>query len=267
MKPHLIVCKTGPIVLNIWYRDALKQNAKGRFLIFCYGLPSHPYQHNPAKVEKLIDEGFVLVYPDYIGTYASEGVMKWERCVQTVHRTIAFLKGGRGVDIADGRVHRWSVKDIGLIGGSFGASVVMVAGASSRDVSNIIAVAGPTQWKNHSRIPQENAEPIEEIYGTIRKGWGHLWRIPSKKEWNRLAHDKADLNPIDYVSELRNKNLMLIHGKKDHVVAPLRSQELYDRVKGGHGKHRLILLDGYGHLGNDVVGDPKVLRRVLEFLK
>lgn len=266
MRPTLKVFKFGGIVATMWYGENLSPDKVRRFIISCHGLPSHPYQHNPAKMEPLLDKGFVMLFPNYIGTWGSSGTMSWENCVRTVHRAIDFLKAGSGNNLYDNAEVTWEVKDVTLLGGSFGASVVLVAGAKSADVKNIIAVAGPTNWKDHSRIPEEAAEPIEELFNVVQRGWSHLWRIPGKEEWMRLVEGTADLNAVDYVDSLKEKNILLIHGGDDTIVAAKRSRELYKSIKKGKGKHELLILEGEGHRGNDVVGRDDVLPRVLAFL-
>jgi pimeloyl-ACP methyl ester carboxylesterase len=267
MKPQLTVFKDNDVNMSFWHKDALDTARKYRFLIVCYGLPSHPYQHNPAKLERLTDEGYVLVYPHYLGTWASDGVMSWEGCVQTVLRTISFITARHGSSAYDQQLHSWDVRSIAILGGSFGASVALVAGAKSTDLTHIIAVAGPTDWRTHSRIPEEAAEPIEELYEAICRGWSHLWRIPDATEWHRLATGTADLNPIDYIEELKTCNVLLIHGRRDPVVSVKRSEELYTLLQAGRGHTELVILEQESHLGNDIIGDERVIEQVVSFLK
>ena len=266
MKLTLTVFRFGDIVASMWSKESLESNKKFRFMIFCYGLPSHPYQHNPAKVEKLIERGFVLIYPNYIGTWASYGIMSWENCTNTILQTIDFLRGGEGKNIYDDSKILWKVKDITLVGGSFGGAVVLVAGAKSKYIKNIIAVCAPTNWRNHSRIPEEKGEPIEKLYYTIQKGWKNLWRIPNKEEWDRLVNGSADLNAVDYIEELKNKNVLLIHGELDNIVVAKRSIDLYSQLKKGNGNHKLIILKNEGHEGNYIIGREDVFTQVIDWL-
>ena len=50
MKPKFSVFRHGDVVTTVWSKSGLSKDKKYRFMIFCYGLPSHPYQHSPAKV-------------------------------------------------------------------------------------------------------------------------------------------------------------------------------------------------------------------------
>jgi pimeloyl-ACP methyl ester carboxylesterase len=250
----------------MWCEDDLQSNLEYRFMIVCPGMPGHPYSRNPAKLEGLIEKGFVLVYPDYVGTWASYGTMSWEKCVDTVLQSIEFIKKRTGVSAYDRSRMSWGVRDIILLGGSFGGSVVLVAGAKSKDIRPIISVAAPTNWRNHSRIPEESGEPIDGLFDSIQRGWENLWRIPSRKEWDRLVRGDVDLNPVDYVEELGDKNTLLVHGEIDNIVAATRSIDLHQQLLKGKGKHELLILRGEGHKGNDVIGREDIIERVLRFL-
>jgi pimeloyl-ACP methyl ester carboxylesterase len=265
-RPITSVVRFGEIVASMWCRDDLRTDLEYRFIIVCPGLPGHPYSRNPAKLEKLIEKGFVLVYPDYIGTWASYGTMSWEKCVDTVLQSIEFIKKGRGESAYDMSKSSWRVKDIILLGGSFGGSVVLVAGAKTEDIRFIISVTAPTTWRNHSRIPEEPGEPIEGLFDSIQRGWENLWRIPNRKEWDRLATGDMDLNPIDYIEELSEKNTLLVHGEIDNVVTARRSMDLHQQLLKGKGKHELLILPGEGHKGNEIIGREDIIERVLRFL-
>lgn len=265
-RPTIAVVRFGKIVASLWSTDMLQQDSEYRFMIVCPGLPGHPYSRSPAKLEGLIERAFVLLYPDYIGTWGSYGTMSWEKCVDTVLQSIEFLGQGKGESAYDKSTISWRVKDIILLGGSFGGSVALVAGAKSKDVRSIISVAAPTDWRNHSRIPEEPGEPIDELFNSIQRGWKNLWRIPSKKEWNRLARGLVDLNPVDYVEELSDKDTLLIHGEIDNIVAARRSMDLHLRLQKGKGRHELLILHGEGHKGNEVIGREDIIERVLGFL-
>jgi dipeptidyl aminopeptidase/acylaminoacyl peptidase len=192
--------------------------------------------------------------------------MSWEKCVDTVLQSIEFIKQGRGESAYNTSTISWRAKDIILAGGSFGGSVVLVAGAKSKDIRSIISVAATTNWRDHSRIPEEPGEPIDELFESIRRGWENLWRIPSKKEWDRLARGDVDLSPADYVEELRDKNTLLIHGELDNIVAARRSVDLHQNLQSGNAKHELLILQREGHRRNDVIGREDIIEMVLRFL-
>lgn len=265
-RPKSFVFRFDDVVATMWSWETLDTDKPRRFMIFCHGLPSHPYQHNPAKVEELLKLGFVLLYPNYIGTWASYGTMKWEKCIDTVLLAIEFLNGGVGTELYGNSEVKWKVRDIILVGGSFGGSVALVAGSKSHAVKKIISIAAPTNWRNHSKIEGEKEEPIEDLFYSIKRGWENLWRIPGKDEWDRLAEGSADINPVDYLAKLKEKDVFLIHGARDFVVSPKRSSDLYSKLKGGKGNHKFLLLEDAGHMGNDAVGERRIMDEILTWI-
>ncbi|MFO8015534.1 MAG: prolyl oligopeptidase family serine peptidase [Candidatus Woesearchaeota archaeon] len=270
MRPNFHVFNINGIRLLMWFREDLDPNKEYRFIISCHGLPSHPYQHNPAKMEIVTDAGFVMIFPDYIGTWASDGTMSWENCAKTILDAVDFVKSGQGKKVTqyadDEPIIKWKVKDITLLGGSFGGSVALVAGAKSDDVKNIISIGAPTNWRDHSRIPEESAEPIEDLYYAIKNGWKNLWRIPDKKEWDRLVKGTADLNPVDYIEQLKSKNTLLIHGGADETVSVKRAEQLHQDIRDGKGRHEIMILKDEGHKGNDTIGREEIFSKVKRFL-
>ncbi len=258
-------CINKNIVFSVWYLKNHFKRKKPFVGIMCHGLPSHPYQHNPAKIEKLILDGWILVYPNYQGTWASKGDVSWEGCVETIIDVAEFISKGNLKSIKNQKLSFRNPRLV-LIGGSFGGSVALVAGAKSSLVKNIVCVAGVTNWRNHQQIPEEYAEPFDELYKTVLEGFGPLWRIPSKKEWLRLEKGLVDLNPIDYHKKLSKKSIFLVYGKKDNIVSSKRGIELYKELKKGSGNHELILLDR-GHCDYNVFSEDSLYKKLSLWLK
>lgn len=265
MKLNHFLFRYGDIIATMWFKYNLEKDKNYKIMIFCHGLPSHPYQHNPAKIENLIKNGFVLMFPNYIGTWASDGIMSWENCVNTVLQTINFLNKCKGRELRNNLHIMWNVKDIILIGNSFGGSVALVSGAKSKDVKKIISIAAPTNYRDHSKIEDEE-ESIEKLYNSVVYGWKNLWRIPNKEEWERLVSGKADINPLDYINILKDKDVFLIHGIRDKIVSSVRSEKLYEKLKTGKGNHRLLLLENEGHLGYDSLWRKDLESKILDWL-
>jgi dipeptidyl aminopeptidase/acylaminoacyl peptidase len=258
-------CINKNIVFSVWYiKNHFKR--KNPFVgIMCHGLPSHPYQHNPAKIEKLILEGWILIYPNYKGTWASKGDMSWEGCVETIIDMVNYISKGNIKSVNNQNLFFENPRIV-LIGGSFGGSVALVAGAKSPLVKDIVCVAGVTNWRNHQQIPGEDGEPMDKLYKSVLKGYGPLWRITSKKEWLKLEQGSVDLNPIDYHKKLSEQNVFLVYGKKDNIVSSKRGIELYKELKKGSGKHELILLDK-GHCDYNVFSNENLYNKLSIWLK
>lgn len=258
----------GDILATMWFSSPLQTNKKYRFIIVCHGLPSHPYQHAPAKLEKLLDAGFVLLYPQYRGTQNSKGTFTWEGCIETVASSAEFLRSGKGRGLYNkdsGKTEmQWSVKDITVLGLSFGGSVALVAGAKSYLIDNIISVAGPIDYRTHNRLKDVPEDSMECIYSFIDIALRSLWRTVTREEYQRIIDGSADVNPVDYVSELKNKKVLLVHGEKDVAVGISRSKELYAHIKGGKGKKKFIVVKNTGH--ELCLPSPSIVPKIVSFL-
>jgi dipeptidyl aminopeptidase/acylaminoacyl peptidase len=77
-----------------------------------------------------------------------------------------------------------------------------------------------------------------------------------------------DLNPIDYVPQLKKKNVLLIHGSADDVVPVAHSKTLFTKLKGGRGNHKLIIIKGADHSNvMEFLTIPRIFRQVMWWLK
>lgn len=252
------------ILANMYWDDKLNFTKPVKFILSFHGLPSHPYQLNPAPLHAYLEEGFVMVYPEYIGTWGSYGKNTLQSCVETALSIIQFVSKGKAMNILDKIKLSWKAQDIILLGGSFGGSVVLVAGAKSNLVKNVIAVAQPTDYRSHNKKYKE--ENLNETWRILTDGFKNLWRL-DKKFFDKLLSGELDVNPVDYVDKLKNKNILLIHGDNDSSVSVERSIELFNQLKKGNGNHKLIILKNEGHKGNDIIGRGDLSPKIIGWLR
>lgn len=256
------------ITARIWFNPEQKENILSkkpvRFIIMCYGWPSHPYDHNPALNQKLLQNNFVLVYPDYIGTWASKGEFNVDNSVSTILQTINFLKKGSSYEMRHNSRISWKAKDITLIGGSFGGSVALVAGAKSKEVNKIIAASPVTDWRTHNNLKWEE-EDLSQTFNFIQRAYNNLWRM-KEKDFKRLEKGSVDLNPADYIEILKNKNVFLIHSRDDASVSYHRSEELYKELIKGKGDHKLFLTNNDKHVTQQFFDLPKYYNEIKSWL-
>ncbi len=253
--------KFGEIVAYMYIPDTKKAlNA----IVFAHGWPGPPQQGKGTIAHKFARRGYLTICPHYIGTFDSEGVCTFDNIPTTILETINFLKKGKVKLPWEEEAITWKVKNISLIGGSFGASVVLVAGAKSKDVKNIIAVATPTDYRDQGKR-FENEESIELDYQIIKYCWKTL--DTEDKYWKKLLSGDVDLNAVDYIPQLRTKNVFLIHGKIDTDVNPQRSIDLYDKIKNGTGKSKLVLLPKTKHIGCDVFKRKDIFKEAIKWLR
>lgn len=253
------------ILIKVWYnpKSFLKNKAR-RFIIVCHGCPSHPYDENPATNQKFMEDDFILVYPEYIGTWGSEGLCNFENAVDSVLKTINLLMKNTAKDIKSNQVINWKVKDITLLGGSFGGSVVLVAGAKSNFINKIIAVSSVTDWRTHNKLNFKE-EDLTQMWKIINNGLNNYWRV-NKQDYIKLMNGELDLNPIDYINILKEKNTLLIHGIYDSDVNYRRSKNLNKELKKGTGKHEIYLSKQKGHIVTRHLSKKQYYKKIINFL-
>ncbi len=251
--------------MKIWYNPHSFSNKKSiKFLIICHGCPSHPYDENPATNQRFMQDGFVLVYPEYIGTGGSDGRCNFENAVDTVLKTIKLLRKGVAKDIKSNHLVKLNSKEIILIGGSFGGSVVLVAGAKSKYIKKIIAVSPVTDWRTHNKLDFEE-EDLTRMWITIKEGLNNYWRV-KEEDYMKLMKGKLDLNPVDYVDILKEKDTFLIHGVYDKDVNYMRSKSLHKKLKSGSGNHKIYISKQKGHVVPRYLSQRQYYKKVIGFL-
>jgi esterase/lipase len=234
-----------------------------RVLILAYGMPGSPSNTNDSFVRRFVSRGFVVAIPEYIGTYDSYGACNFENCVDALLETIKLFRKGKAKDLITMEALRWKVKELVLVGGSFGACMALIAGAKSKQVKKIVSIAAPTDYGD---IGSEE-ESVLDDYRVMKRAFPNTWRFASKKAWADLNKGLLDVNAVDYAKSLRGKDVLLIHGVKDKAVNFKRSTQLYSMIKGGKGKKGLLLLEKEGHIGLRALRKSRIFNKVIGFLE
>jgi len=245
----------GKLVTDIVYSDLRAKRA----IIFGYGLLSSPRRHDDPIIRKFVQNGFVVFLPRYYGTYESDGVCTFENAVDSLLDAIKLVKKRCARDIRSNDVAKWNAEQIILSGGSFGGAAALVAGAKSRSVRKIISIAGPTDWRT-----QRGTSAYRLMWSIAYK---NTWRC-SKAAWKNLINGKLDLNAVDYAKVLRDKDVMFIHGSDDKIVSLRHSKILFEKLQGGKGNHKLIVIKDVGHHG--ILGfltRPRIFKQAMRWMK
>jgi len=250
------------ILIELYQKKGI---SKDESIIFCYGLPSHPFDRFPFGLENFLEEGYNLIYPHYEGTFGSDGVCTIENAVDTVLSTIDNVKNQTIQDIITGETVNIKSKRIILVGGSFGGSIALVSTAKSEKVNDVISIAAPTDYRTHGQIKGVHEYNLSELENEITTAYKNEWRIDFRL-WNKFIEGKMDLNAVDYVDVLKHKNVFLIHGTADLAVDVQRSINLFEKLKTGSGKHELEVIKK-GHLGAYYIGEKPIYLKIMNWLK
>ncbi|MCG7626137.1 alpha/beta hydrolase family protein [Epibacterium sp. Ofav1-8] len=195
--------------------------------IMCYGCPSHPFDHSAALMGDYLSAGMLLIYPNYLGTWASDGVCTLENAVETVARVRRQLDHKEHREIRGNRTFQMALRKVFFFGGSFGGSVALVA-AAKVPCAGVIAVSPVVDWRRHGK-GEVKEEDLSQTYAVIRDGFRHFWRI-DQGAYDALRLGQLDLNPTDYIDQLCTPPSMLIHAADDRQVSNHRTIELAEAL-------------------------------------
>jgi dipeptidyl aminopeptidase/acylaminoacyl peptidase len=198
----------------------------------CHGLPAgtpDPTDRGYALLaEKICPHGFAVFFFNFRGAGASGGnldMLGWTRDLEAV---VDYLYSLPPVDRSY----------LALLGFSAGAAVSVCVAAKDKRVSAVVACACPDEFTIFNRFDYAKSmiEHFRSI-GTIRdKDFP-----PSPREW--LEGFKM-VRPIDYITRIYPRPLLLVHGSQDEVVDVSHTHRLY--AKAGQPK-QLAVIDGVGH--------------------
>jgi len=252
--------KQGNILTELYLKE--RTNPK-RALIFCYGMPSHPFDRFPFGLESYLNSGCVLVYPHYEGTFGSSGVFRVDNASNSVIRSLECLLENP-YDVFTGELIPINVERPILVGGSFGGSVALVTAARCNLVNDVIAVAAPVDYKKHGRSKEKEYD-LSKLKKELVDAYHNEWRIDFSV-WPSFVNGNLDINPIDYTEVLAKKNTFLIHGQNDLSVSPRKSISFHEIVRIGKGNHRLLIIPDLGHLGCYCIGDEVLFNHIKDWL-
>lgn len=242
-------------ILIEFYR--IPSSANGTALIFCYGIPSHPFDRFPFGLESYLRQGYLLAYPHYEGTFGSDGVCTIENAVDSTIQAVQAVLQGSAIDLLSGKHVHTESQQIILVGGSFGGSVALLAAAKSSEINTVISVAGPTNYRGRD---------FSSLEAKMNRAYKKEWNIDSSV-WEAFKQERLDINPIDYVDALKQKNTYLIHGAHDPIVSADHATTLHDLLKVGSGNHQLLIEPNVEHIGSHYIGIERVHHLVENWLK
>ena len=184
-----------------------------------------------------------MFYPRYRGAWESGG----EFLARSPHLDILDVIGGLATEfreLAFGRRFRLAVKEVFVIGGSFGGAAAILASLDPR-VKKVVANCPVVDWAILPR--EEKKETSNASYAEyIRAAFGTGYRL-SDKNWKKLRGGKF-YSPLYHARDITASKVMMFHAQDDPYV-PYRSVQKFARLTGA----RLKLLRRGGHLSTDLI--------------
>jgi fermentation-respiration switch protein FrsA (DUF1100 family) len=203
----------------------------------CHGIPGDPPAANTKirdrgyaeLAENICGEGFAVLIFNFRGTGGSQGnfdILGW---TYDLSAAIDYL-----CDLPEMNGSRLS-----LLGFSGGAAVSVCVAAQDERVSSVAACACPVEFDSLLAAGDESQSIIDHFrsIGIIRdRGFP-----ASNEDW---IDSFWQVSPINYVSRISPRPLMLVHGDQDEVVPVSHARRLY--AQAGEPK-QLVIIEGAGH--------------------
>ena len=237
--------KAGP--LRIYETPALTSAASSALVVLCHELPREPDRATdagsgyPALAERLSEEcASRVIVPMLRGTSGSAGDFSaggWLEDLVTVADAEVGLDG-----------------TLWLIGFGFGGAIALRTAARDQRVRGVASIAGPadlTAWVAHH----------ERILDRCRRS-GVISTEGFPPDVDDWVAQIVALAPLDAVSRLGNRTLLVVHGSDDAEVPVAAARALADAATDGPVDLRIV--PGAGHW---LRADPRVVATLVGWIE
>ncbi|MFC1962672.1 alpha/beta hydrolase [Chloroflexota bacterium] len=201
-------------------------------VILCHGIPSgRPpagEQSYPTLAERFCQEGFITTAFNFRGAGRSEGnldMLGWARDLKAI---LDYLWEAPEID------RRWFY----LMGSSAGAAVAVYLTAQDTRISALITLACPADFS--FLLEQERTRSFLSQLRTTGLIKDPDFP-PSLEQWR---DNFFKISPIEHISKISPRPLLLIHGELDEVVPLSHAHALFEKAQQ---PKELILLPGGSH--------------------
>ena len=235
------------ILIQIYYCPKIKIK---KAILFAYGLPGNPLNNGEPLVRNFIENNFVVVCPQYAGTYDSDGDFNLNNSIESLNTAIDLFKTKK-IFYPEEDLPGQDIDEVILCGGSFGASMVLMCASTKKDINKIISIALPLDW---------NKKEIKEHADFIEKLWKYTHRV---KEENLNTFLQMDLRKK--VNDLDGKKLFLIHGKNDKDVDAGNSIFIYNALSKKEKTSNVLLLTEDEHMGCGILNNKNIFEKVIRW--
>lgn len=239
--------RQGAVLMNAYHRPG-DDLGKVPVAVTNYGFPGAPLTREAHLTHQLVRRGWLVLAPEYPGTYGSYGECTFGNALQAPIAAVKVAKRGWAAEVRSGKRLRWKPGRILLAGGSFGGSTSLLASLKT-GVRDVVALAPPTRYFGRRDILAYR--PI------VKRGFENLWRI-RPDAWQRLVDTGCGLNALDQVKRLAGKRILLMHAAGDRVVSVVNSRALYSELKGRRGDVSYLEVPGDDHFGTPSLASSRM---------
>lgn len=232
-------------VLRGWLLTAGEK--RERVVIFAHGYAANRSQESPVMptAKALYDQGIDSLLFDFRNSGESEGTLtsvgQFEK--SDLLSAVEFIK-------------ELGYQKIGLVGFSMGASTAIITTVETEDV---LALVADSPFADLRTYLKENL-PV----------WSNLPAFPFTPLVLGVTPiftgmDMAQVRPIEAITRLEDRPVLLIHTEADDKIPASNSQLLYDTLASPN--HTLWLTPGTKHIGSYQAVPEEYLERVTQFFQ
>ena len=208
-------------------KGATKKKFPG--LIYCSGFAG--YKKSRMKIiQGLCNSGDYVVFTfDFRGIRKSEGKLDFAAQVDDLKAAITYLQSRKEVD-----------DRIIVVGMCLGGAVAICTAAQDQRIKAVAIWDTPV-------LSQPDLDRMLKLPGAISTrihGFYHSWHVSGTMGYNKKAWAWAKINPIECISNISPRPLLIIHRKNDIQVPSRYAHVLYDKARE---PKKLIMVDGRNH--------------------
>ena len=208
-------------------KDASEKKFTG--LIYCSGFAG--YKKSRKKIiQGLCNSGEYVVFTfDFRGIRKSEGRLDFAAQVDDLKAAITYLQSRKEVN-----------DRIIVVGMCLGGAVAVCTAAQDQRIKAVAIWDTPV-------LSQPDLDRMLKLPGAISTrihGFYHSWHVRGTRGYIKKAWAWAKINPIEYISNISPRPLLIIHRKNDVVVPSDCAHMLYDKA---WEPKKLIMAEGRNH--------------------
>lgn len=197
----------------------LPDKSPNKAIILCDGLPTAP--KNKEVLISLANEGFLVVYPRYAGTWESDGRFLEASPANDVKNIVSLIKKGEIKELYSGKRFNFNVDKIIIVGVSFGGAVAL-ASVSIKQVDAVVSFSPVIDFIKFT--PKNNCQDLRHLGLFMKKAFTNVYRF-NIGDWNKMSAGKI-FNPIDIVNKDNAAKILIFQNLDDTMVNYKMAQEL-----------------------------------------
>ena len=204
-------------------------NTFDKIIIWCVWFPGKPKYFDQINNE-CVKNWFDLIIPDYYGSWRSDWIFTPKNCVQTIIDLTLWVYWWNKYSslwFQNRAVKFKKYDEIVVVGKSFWGLVAINAVAKLPFVHAFWLIAPvftlSNQWSNVWWMKEESISEIRDsIYFWYK--YFYRWIVENKTLWDLFFSDQLGMSGYNHIENVKNKKIIIVHGKDDKIVAYKKSK-------------------------------------------